>query len=105
VIKRMTLVRRKPGLSDAEFDQRWLVQHGEMLKSLKGVARYVQNRAPAGTQWAGEAIDGIAEIWFSDEAAMTAALSTPLWAEIVADARDFLEGMHGFTAGEHSVIP
>lgn len=104
MIKRVTLIRRKDGIDDAEFERRWLVHHAEMMKSLPHVARYVQNRTPDGAQWGGQPLDGIVEMWFEDDAAMSGAFSSQVWAEIVADARDFLGTMQAFVVKETTVV-
>lgn len=101
--KRMTMLARRPGLSDEEFLRRWKEQHAKMVLSLPGVCGYVQNVV---TEWVtddakGRSIDGIAEIWFDDRPAMEAALQTEQWAAIVADAREFLGEIIGLSVEEN----
>lgn len=103
MFKRMTIVARKPGMADDEFLRRWTVQHAAMVLSLPGVCGYTQNVVTDGAteQARSRPIDGFAEIWFEDEAAMTAALKTDLWADIVADAREFLGEISGYAVAEN----
>lgn len=103
MFKRMTIVARKPGLSDDEFLRRWKVRHAEMVLSLPGVRGYTQNVVTQGAteQARQRPIDGFAEIWFDDKAAMAAALNTDLWAAIVADAREFLGEISGYAVEEN----
>ena len=63
MIKRISLLTRKPGLSRAEFNDYWLNVHGPMVARLPNVIRYVQNHItddahrhdlPSG----GQAVDG-----------------------------------------------
>ena len=103
MIKRVTVVARKPGLSNEVFYQRWRVQHAEMVLRLPGVVGYTQNHVirQATDDTKASAVDGFAEIWFADEKAMQAALETDLWKAIVDDARDFLGTVSGYLIDEH----
>lgn len=103
MIKRMTAVSRKPGLSNEVFYQRWRVQHAEMVLLLPGVVGYTQNHVigHATADAKTSAVDGFAEIWFTDEKAMQAALESDQWKAIVDDARDFLGTVSGYLIDEH----
>lgn len=103
MFKRMTIVTRKPGMPNDEFLRRWTVQHAGMVLSLPGVCGYTQNivTGSATEQARSRPIDGLAEIWFEDEAAMTAALKSDLWADIVEDAREFLGEISGYAVEEN----
>lgn len=100
--KRITVVARKPGMSNEEFMQRWTVQHAEMVLSLPGVCGYTQNIVTESATDDAKAlrVDGFAEIWFDDKSAMEAALKTETWAAIVDDAREFLGEISGFVIDE-----
>ena len=107
MIKRITIVARKAGLSDAEFDRRWRVQHAPMVLSLPGVCGYVQNQVTEATtpDAKGRRIDGFAEIWFESRAAMDAALATDTWRAIVADAQEFMGEIAGYSIEERVFRP
>jgi uncharacterized protein (TIGR02118 family) len=65
MIKQFTLVDKKPGLSDEEFNYHWKYIHGPIFAKSPGLKRYVQNhfvKIP-GVQYKG---DGIVETWFDD---------------------------------------
>jgi uncharacterized protein (TIGR02118 family) len=71
--KIITLVKRTPGLSVAEFQARWAQEHGPMAAASAGVRRYVQSPALQKGYARGELIfDGISEAWFDDDAAHAA---------------------------------
>ncbi len=67
MIKQISLIYKKPGLSNEEFYKCWKEMAGSLMVRLApaGVRRYVQNhvvRMPGG-KYEG---DGFAEIWFDD---------------------------------------
>ena len=102
MIKRISILKRKDGLGDAEFDHRWLVQHAAIVRQVAGVAGYVQNRVAPGSN--DGSIDGIAELWFADAATMERVLASPDWQKVVADAREFVAGVTSLSVEEHQVI-
>jgi uncharacterized protein (TIGR02118 family) len=67
MVKVITTIRRKEGMSQEEFSRYWEENHGPLIKKiLPGVKRYVQNHArklPGGGE---PKIDGVVEIWFED---------------------------------------
>lgn len=108
MIKRITILTRKDGMSDEEFGRRWHQQHADMVRKLPGVCGYTQNKvipqgatAPGG----GQRVDAFAEIWFDSADAMAKALASPQWAAIVADAHEFLGAMAGYSVDERVVVP
>ncbi|MGO4715786.1 EthD family reductase [Bradyrhizobium sp. 2TAF24] len=103
MIKRMSLLTRKDGIDDAEFDRRWLIQHAAIVRQVQGVAGYVQNRVRQGTA-GGSSIDGLAELWFADAATMDRVLASPDWQKVVADAREFVGTVTSLTVEEHTVV-
>ena len=88
MIKLVYCIKRKGNISPAEFHHYWLEEHEPKVKSVAatvGALRYVQSHTIFPDTNAGfrqsrglaEGYDGITEIWFADEASMTAAMSTP----------------------------
>jgi len=78
-MKLVYCLRRKPELTVAQFQEYWLQQHAELVRTLRhttpSVTRYVQShtvygpiadaaRASRGT---GEPYDGITEVWISTD--------------------------------------
>ena len=84
MIKVTFCLHRLPKLGLGEFHDYWLNKHGPLVRRLQpalGMVRYVQqhrldNDLAAGMQrvrCAPEPYDGVAELWWRDEAAFTAA--------------------------------
>jgi uncharacterized protein (TIGR02118 family) len=84
VLKLTFCLRRKPGLSLAEFQDYWLNKHGPLVRRLQpalGMARYVQvhrrddelGLGLAKARGAPEPYDGVAELWWESEEAFRAA--------------------------------
>ena len=84
MLKLTFCLRRKPGLSLAEFQDYWLNKHGPLVRRLQpalGMARYVQvhrrddelGLGMAKVRGAPEPYDGVAELWWESEEAFRAA--------------------------------
>jgi uncharacterized protein (TIGR02118 family) len=78
LLKLTFCLRRKPGLSLAEFQDYWLNRHGPLVRRLQpalGMARYVQvhrrddelGLGMAKVRGAPEPYDGVAELWWESE--------------------------------------
>jgi uncharacterized protein (TIGR02118 family) len=73
MIKRASLLARKPGISHEEFVKHWSEVHAPMARSCPGISRYTltiikssstrKDVAPIEVQ-----VDGIAELWFKNQA-------------------------------------
>jgi uncharacterized protein (TIGR02118 family) len=81
MLKVMVLLAKRSGLSIAEFRRHWLEVHAPLVHALPGLRRYVQDHVvsnldiPAAVPL-GVEIDGIAELWFDDEAAVQRAFAS-----------------------------
>ena len=84
MLKLTFCLRRKPGLSLAEFQDYWLNKHGPLVRRLQpalGMARYVQvhrrddelGLGMAKVRGAPEPYDGVAELWWESEESFRAA--------------------------------
>jgi uncharacterized protein (TIGR02118 family) len=67
MVKIITLIKKKEGLSDQEFYSYWEKDHGPLIARIfPGVERYIQNHAvklPGGGR---AKYDGVVEIWYKD---------------------------------------
>lgn len=91
MVKMITLLKRKPGISREEFSKYWLHPHGDIiLRNVPGNRKYIQN--PALIKGDREyAYDGVAEGWFDDMDALRKALKV-LQGDIIAeDEEKFLD--------------
>ena len=88
MIRLIFLLRRKPTLSLAEFQRYWREEHGPLVAGHAGhigALRYVQvhrvddvvnERMATARGGMEEAYDGVAELWWDSEQALSSALST-----------------------------
>ena len=107
MIRLVFLLRRKPGLSLAEFSDRWRLDHGPIVAANQtslGVLRYTQTHRlddPMNAALARargpmeEPYDGVAELWWESEAALGAASDTEAGrragAALLADEAEFID--------------
>lgn len=88
MIKLTFAVRRRADVEPAEFHRYWRDEHGPLVRSFQstlGIRRYVQvhqvdtplNDLFRASRDALEPFDGVAELWWDDIDALTAASSTP----------------------------
>lgn len=108
IAKALFLLKRKAGMSVAEFQAYWRDEHAPQIPRDRGVLRYVQcHQAPETYEDETPAFDGVAELWFEDLAAFTRYWGDPEVQQIFAsDAPRFLadEGSVALLAEEIRVI-
>ena len=94
MIAAISLMRRRPDISLAEFRRHWLHPHGTMTAELPGTRHYVQHHpidAPGTNAYARElAIDGMPELWFDDYEGRRIAYTSPRIAECNVDSENFV---------------
>jgi uncharacterized protein (TIGR02118 family) len=113
MIKLVYCLRRSEGLTREEFQKYWRETHGPLVKERAqtlGVRRYVQvhtlesglNQALAASRGcADEPFDGVAELWWDDEAALAGGAGSE---EGRKAGRELLEDERKFIDLERSVI-
>ena len=104
MIKRVSLVRRKEGMTRDEFLAHWMGPHAEIVRQLPGLRglRFgvVQSWTPEEDGW-----DGVGEIWFDSVAAAEAAFaSEPVRSLLVEDRASFLGSAQACFVEEHTVV-
>src|SRR6266571_4095099 len=102
MVKRITLARRRPGISRAAFAEHWLGPHAEIARRIPGIKGYLINVVddPFESDW-----DGLAETWFdSRESAVRELASEPTQTLLAADRLKFLEKVDILFVSEHVVI-
>ncbi len=84
------VIQRRPDLTREQCLAEWSGErHVSVLKELPGLTKWRQNHVTADSE---EPIcDGIGELWFDDDQAMTAALNSPQMGAAVEDAKNFLD--------------
>src|SRR5262245_40584264 len=92
VVKAVTVLKRKSGMSVEEFQGYWRGRHPEVVVRLPGLRRYVQSHTRlAGYRKSEPIYDGIAEVWFDDGQAVHALGGTPEMAAVEADEARFID--------------
>ncbi len=109
MIKITALLIRRSELTHEQFMRHWVDVHAPLVDELPGVRRYVQShiqgeqaaRAPT----TGVALDGIAELWFDDRAALEQAFASPEGQRLAADGALFIGRTSFFVIDEKVMIP
>lgn len=100
-------LRRKPGMSLADFRHYWIEVHGPIVKRLPGLRRYVQcHTVDAAYGYAEPRWDGVAQLWLDSPEAYRAMLdSDEFQNESWPDGGKFLDLdlAVSFVAQEHQV--
>jgi uncharacterized protein (TIGR02118 family) len=109
MIKSLTLLTRKAGLTHEQFMRHWVDIHAPLALKVPGIRRYVQThileeRTRADIPSSGGEIDGIAELWYDDREAMQKAIASPEGRALYADGALFIGAVKTFTTEELVVI-
>ena len=110
MIKSLSLLTRRAGLSHAEFVRHWLEIHAPLAHAVPGVRRYVQNHI-AGERRRPDIptteilVDGIAELWYDDRAAMDRGNASAEAKRLHDDGALFIGGIKSFIVEEKIIIP
>jgi uncharacterized protein (TIGR02118 family) len=92
MVKVLTFIKRKPGLTVEDFQRYWLTRHPAVVTRLPGVRRYVQSHTlPASYRKGEPAWDGIAEVWADDTDALRAMTRSAANADVQADEAQFID--------------
>jgi EthD domain len=119
MIKRITLLTRKPGMSREEFVRHWTEKHGRLLADHPSIWRLVANPVvefkrfgvrnpdparPAQNVQPEFEPDGFWELWFKDRDAMEEMYNSPFAKKLVAEAEHFVGSLWTFVVEEEVVI-
>lgn len=109
MIKTIGLLARKDGWTHAQFMQHWVEIHAPLAHAVPGLGRYVQNhilgeRTRADIPATPVEIDGIAELWFDDRAALEAAAQSPEMKALHADGARFIGYIRSYIVEENTVV-
>jgi uncharacterized protein (TIGR02118 family) len=109
MIKTIGLLTRKDGWTHQQFMKHWVEIHAPLALAVPGLRRYVQNhiegeRTRPDIPDTPVEIDGIAELWFDDQAALEAAARTPEMKALHADGAKFIGRIKSYVVEEKTVI-
>jgi uncharacterized protein (TIGR02118 family) len=104
LIKRISLVRRKEGMSRDAFIAHWMGAHADIVRQLPGLRglRFgvVHRWSPRDLAW-----DGVGELWFDSIALTEQALSTePYRSQLIEDRNEFVGEVQYCYVEEHTVV-
>ena len=110
MIKSISLLTRKAGLSHEEFVKHWLEVHAPLAHAVPGLRRYVQShivdeRTRPDIPSTDVDVDGIAETWYDDLAAMERTNAAPEAMALHADGALFIGRIKSFITEEKVIIP
>lgn len=104
MIKRVSLVRRRAGMTKEDFFAHWTGSHADIVRQLPGVLglRFgrVQSWNPENAAW-----DGVGEVWFASmEDAARAFATEPYASQLVEDRKAFLGEAQSCFVEEYTAI-
>jgi uncharacterized protein (TIGR02118 family) len=107
MIKLIYCFRKRPGMSDADFDVYWRDVHGPIAARIPGLRRLVQSRAlnvPGDVRRPD--YDGVAELWFDDVDMLLEARASEEWKRSGLDEANFLDpASAAYLVTEERAIP
>jgi uncharacterized protein (TIGR02118 family) len=109
VIKRISLLTRRAGLTHEQFVKHWLEVHGPLAHAVPGLRRYVQSHI-TGEQQRPDIpsldvdVDGIAELWYDDRDTMVQSLASPEAKTLHADGALFIGRIKTFVVEEKLIV-
>ena len=109
MIKTVGLLTRKDGWTHERFMKHWVEIHAPLALAVPGLRRYVQNHIQAertrpDIPATDVEIDGVAELWFDDQAALEAAARAPEMKALHADGAKFIGRIKSYVVEEKFII-
>jgi uncharacterized protein (TIGR02118 family) len=120
LIKRLTIMTRKPGMSREAFADYWTRVHAPLLASHPAVKRLVINVTEQFVRFSvrnedpvdalrstivTQTPDGFVELWFEDRESMEAMYKSEHTKKLVADAENFVGAIATFVVDEREIKP
>jgi uncharacterized protein (TIGR02118 family) len=104
VIKLVTFLKRREGLTRPEFEQRWLTVHAPMAAVFPGLRGYMLS-FPVWPEHEEPSADGVAQLWFASEEATQESYSTDVGRSGSKDAASNLSRRQHLFASEEWIVP
>ena len=111
MIKSLSLLTRKPGMTAEAFREVWVNEHAPMVRSVAGVRHYTlsfplseSSRPDVPTLGVEANVDAIAELWYDDMAAMQKATSSPEMKKVTDNGALYLGAIKTYITEELVVI-
>jgi uncharacterized protein (TIGR02118 family) len=111
LIKRMSTLKRRPGVSAEKFQREWFDVHSELVKRLPEVKGYAQNLIFDRSHGRGRPItydefpvDGIVELWFRDAEDLESGFRSASGKTLMTHAEEFIVEISTFLVDEHEIV-
>jgi len=109
MIKTVGLLTRRKDWTHEQFVKHWVETHAPLAHKVPGLRRYVQNhirgeRTRDDIEATAVEIDGIAELWFDDQAALETASRTPEMKALHADGALFIGRIRSYIVEEKIIV-
>jgi uncharacterized protein (TIGR02118 family) len=109
VIKSISLLTRKDGMTHEQFIKHWVEVHAPLAHGVPGLRRYLQShileeRKRPDIPSTDVEVDGIAELWYDDRDVMARAIASPEAKALYADGALFIGKIKSFTVEERVII-
>jgi len=110
VIKSISLLTRKDGMTHEQFVKYWIEVHAPLAHAVPGLRRYVQShilaeRTRPDIPAHDVEINGIAELWYDDAESMARAMASPESKALHADGALFIGRIKSYTVEERVIVP
>ena len=110
MIKSVSLLTRKAGMTHAHFVKHWVEVHAPLALAVPGLRRYVQShiveeRTRPDIPTTEVEVDGIAELWYDDRDVMARAHASPQAKALFADGALFIGRIKTYTVDEKVIVP
>ncbi len=110
MIKSISLLTRKDGLTHEQFVRHWVEIHAPLAHAVPELRRYVQShiveeRRRPDIPALDVEVDGIAELWYDDRESMARAMASPESKALHADGARFIGRIKSFTVEERVIVP
>jgi len=106
-VKRLTLVKRAPGMSLQAFREQSTGEFVDLVRELPGIRSYEQCHVRDGAYAIGEApLDAVHQMWFADPDALADAIRSDQWARVAKALGVLVEPryVHALTVQEHWIV-
>ena len=110
MIKLLSLLTRKDGITHAEFVHHWFDVHAPLAHHVPGIRRYVQShitdtRSRPDIPDTDVEVDGIAELWYDDLESLERASTTAEMKTLTDDGALFIGRIKTYLIEERQIIP
>jgi uncharacterized protein (TIGR02118 family) len=109
VVKSLSLLTRKTGMTHEQFVKHWVEVHAPLAHAVPGLRRYVQShileeRRRPDIPATDVEVDGIAELWFDDADALARGFASLQGKALHADGALFIGRIKSYTSEERVIV-